>query len=54
MDPFLIAYAAKFGVDVVLGIVQAWKDSGEPTPDEIRQAFITKKPEDHFKTGGEV
>jgi hypothetical protein len=54
MDPLLIAYLAKFGIDAVTGIVAAWKESGEPTPEQIRAAFITKKPEDYFKTPEEV
>jgi len=52
MDPLLIAYMAKLGIDTVLGIVAAWKESGEPTPDQIREAFIAKKPEDYFKQEG--
>ncbi len=51
MDPVLIAYLAKFGIDAVIGIVAAWKESGEPTPDQIREAFITKKPQDYFVAG---
>jgi len=50
MDPILIAYLAKFGIDAVTGIIKAWQDSNSPTPDQIREAFITKKPEDYFKT----
>jgi hypothetical protein len=49
MDPVLIAYLAKFGVDAVVGIVQSWKESGEPTPEAIRAAFIEMKPEEFFK-----
>jgi hypothetical protein len=49
MDPLLIAYMAKLGIDTVLGIVAAYKESGEPTADQIRAAFIDKKPEDYFK-----
>jgi hypothetical protein len=49
MDPILIAYLAKLGIDTVVGVVAAWKESGEPTPEQIREAFITKKPEDYFK-----
>ena len=49
MDPLLIAYCAKLGIDTITGIINAWKDSGEPTADQIRQAFITKSPEDYFK-----
>jgi len=48
MDPLLIAYMAKLGIDTVLGIVAAYKDSGEPTPAQIRAAFIDKKPEEYF------
>jgi hypothetical protein len=48
MDPILIAYLAKFGIDTVTSIIAAWKESGSPTADEIRAAFITKKPEDYF------
>jgi hypothetical protein len=50
MDPVLIAFLAKYGIDAVIGIIGAWRESGEPTPEEIRQAFIVKKPEDYFKT----
>jgi hypothetical protein len=53
MDPLLIAYMAKLGIDTVLGIVAAYKDSGEPTADQIREAFIVKKPEDYFKQEGQ-
>ena len=49
MDPVFIAMLAKFGIDAVVSIVQSWKESGEPTPEQIREAFITKKPEDYFK-----
>ena len=49
MDPIFIAMLAKYGIDVVIQIVKAWNDSGSPTPDQIREAFITKKPEDYFK-----
>jgi hypothetical protein len=52
MDPVFIAYLAKFGIDTVTGIVQAWQQSGEPTPEQIRVAFITKKPEDYFRDPG--
>jgi hypothetical protein len=48
MDPLLIAYMAKLGIDTVLGIVAAYKESGEPTPEQIREAFIVKKPEEYF------
>lgn len=48
MDPLLIAYLAKLGIDTVVNIVQAWKDSGAPTPDQIRAAFIVKRPEEYF------
>jgi hypothetical protein len=49
MDPVLIAYLAKFGIDAVTGIIRAWQDSGSPTPDAIRAAFITRPPEDYFR-----
>lgn len=49
MDPVFIAMLAKFGIDAVCQIVASWKASGEPTPDQIRAAFIDKKPEDYFK-----
>jgi hypothetical protein len=52
LDPLLIAYLAKFGIDTVLGIVAAYKESGEPTADQIRAAFIDKKPEDYFRDPG--
>jgi hypothetical protein len=48
MDPLLVAWLAKLGIDTVLGVLAAWKESGEPTPDQIRAAFIDKKPEDYF------
>ena len=51
MDPVFIAYLAKFGIDTVLGILAAYKDSGAPTNEQIRGAFIDKKPEDFFKIG---
>jgi hypothetical protein len=51
MDPVLIAYLAKFGIDAVTGIINAWKESGQPSNDQIREAFIEKKPEDFFKVG---
>lgn len=49
MDPFLLAAIAKFGLDAVLTIVQAWQESGQPTADQIRAAAIEKKPEEYFK-----
>ena len=49
MDPVFIALLAKYGIDAVIGIVAAWKQSGEPTTEQIREAFIGKKPEDYFK-----
>lgn len=49
MDPIFIAVLAKYGIDAVIAIIDAWKQSGEPTPEQIRQAFIDKKPEDYFK-----
>lgn len=49
MDPILIAYVAKLGIDTVTTLIDAWKKSGEPTAEEIRAAFIEKKPEDYFK-----
>ncbi|CAO0822440.1 hypothetical protein DFAR_3060013 [Desulfarculales bacterium] len=54
MDPLMIAYLAKFGIDAVTGIIKAWQESGQPTPDQIRAAFITKRPEDYFKRDQEV
>ena len=48
MDPIFIASLAKYGIDAVIGIINAWKQSGEPTAEQIRQAFIDKKPEDYF------
>ena len=48
MDPIFIAMLAKYGIDAVIQIVKSWNDSGNPTPDQIREAFITKKPEDYF------
>jgi hypothetical protein len=49
MDPVLIAYLAKFGIETVTAIIKAWNDSGSPSADQIRAAFITKRPEDYFK-----
>lgn len=49
MNPLLIAQIAVLGVDTVINIIGAWKESGEPTPEEIRAAFIDKKPKDFFK-----
>lgn len=49
MDPIFIAMLAKLGIDTAINLIDAWKKSGEPTPEEIRQAFIDKKPEDYFK-----
>lgn len=49
MDPLLVAYLAKLGIDTVVNVVAAWQASGEPTPEQIRAAFIDKKPEDYFK-----
>ena len=48
MDPIFIAVLAKYGIDAVIQIIDAWKVSGEPTPEQIREAFIDKKPEDYF------
>lgn len=49
MDPIFIATLAKYGIDTVIQIIDAWRQSGEPTADQIRAAFIEKKPEDYFK-----
>lgn len=49
MDPIFIAVLAKFGIDAVIAIIDSWKASGTPTAEQIRQAFIDKKPEDYFK-----
>jgi hypothetical protein len=46
MDPLLIAYVIKLGLDTVLGVVAAYKESGE-----LRATFIDKKPEDFFMHG---
>jgi len=48
MDPIFIAVLATYGVDAVIQIIDAWKATGEPTAEEIWQAFIDKKPEDYF------
>lgn len=48
MDPIFIAMLAKLGIDTAVQLIAAWKDSGQPTEDEIRAAFITKRPEDYF------
>jgi len=49
MDPVFIALLAKYGIDVVIQIINAWKDSDNPSPEKIRELFIDKKPEDYFK-----
>lgn len=50
MDPIFIAMLAKFGIDTVTTIIKSWNDSGNPTKEQIQEAFITKKPEDYFKS----
>ena len=49
MDPIFIALLAKFGVETIIEIIQSWRASGEPTPEQIREAFINLKPEDFFR-----
>lgn len=48
MTPLMIAYLATYGINAVVSIIDAWKAAGSPTEDEIRAAFITKRPEDYF------
>jgi hypothetical protein len=48
MDPIFIAVLAKYGIDAVTQIIASWQSSGSPTPEQIRAAFIEKKPEDYF------
>lgn len=47
-DPVFLAFCAKLGIDAVSTIITSWQQSGSPTPDQIRQAFIVKRPEDYF------
>lgn len=44
----LIALLTAYGLDAVLQIIQAYRDAGEPTEEEIKQLYITLKPEDYF------
>lgn len=45
----LIALLARLGIEAGIELIETWKKAGEPTAEEIRQAFIDKKPEDYFK-----
>ena len=50
MDPVFLAMLAKLGIDTVVGLVKSWQASGEPTEEQIREAFLTLRPEDYLKT----
>jgi hypothetical protein len=53
MDPVFLALLAKYGFETVLNIIQGWQRSGEPTPEQIREAYITKPPDEYFKPSHE-
>lgn len=44
----LIAMLAKMGIEAGIELIQTWKKAGEPTPEEIRAAYIEKRPGDYF------
>lgn len=48
VDAAFLVLLAKFGVETVIELIGAWKQSGEPTDEEIRALKITKKPEEYF------
>lgn len=49
MDPVFVAMLAKYGIEAILEITQAWKTAGEPTPEQIRALKDIKDPEEYFK-----
>ena len=46
MDPVFLALLVKLGVETVIDVIRDWKNAGEPTPEQIREAFIEKTPEE--------
>jgi hypothetical protein len=49
MDPVFVATLAKYGIEAVLEITQAWKQAGEPTREQIEALKNLKDPEAYFQ-----